>query len=181
MQAIATLVNATSDLTATEFWKVLTQSCDLNGIKIPQNPHFSWMVSEGFEEEAAKQAFEAISRKTTEFTVRTNGLGIFTGEKPILYLPIVKTEQLMDLHQEIWQVLFALGVNQNTFYHPSQWIPHVTVIGEEIPLTQFVCLVESIVNITLEMTIHVNNLALIYSNKDDAGIKFIQELGRGDQ
>jgi len=87
----------------------------------------------------------------------------------------------MEFHRRNLAGPFALGVNQNTFYHPSQWIPHVTVIGEEIPLTQFVCLVESIVNITLEMTIHVNNLALIYSNKDDAGIKFIQELGRGDQ
>lgn len=176
MQAIATLINAKSDLTASNLWQVLTHACDLNGIKIPQTPHFSWMVAERFEEDSLKEAFEAFGRKTKPFTIHTTGMGIFTGEKPILYLPIVKTEPLLQLHNELWRTLFPLGMNQNTVYHPSQWMPHVTVIGDEVKSPQMACVLESIITLDLEMTIEVNNLSLIFSNQTEAGIKFVQEF-----
>lgn len=180
MQAIATLINANSDLTATTMWKALTSACSLSGIKIPQNPHFSWMVAERFEENPVREAFADFARKVESFEVHTTGLGIFTGEKPILYLPLVKTESLLKMHGELWRALFQTGTNQNTVYHPDQWIPHVTVISEEMPVQQFACVFESIVSLDLKLTICVNNLSLIYSNQEEAGIKFIQEFQKED-
>lgn len=181
MQAIATLINANSDLTATNLWQVLSHACNLNEIKIPLNPHFSWMVAERFNEESLQEAFVELIRKTEPFEVQTTGLGLFTGEKPILYLPIVKTEALMKLHSELWQTLFALGVNQNTVYQPSLWIPHVTVVGEGIAAQQLLCVLESIISLDLEMKIEVNNLSLIFSNQIEAGIKFVQEFKKEEK
>jgi 2'-5' RNA ligase len=181
MQAIATLINPKTNLTTTNLWQVLSRACDLNGIKIPQNPHFSWMVAERFEEEPLKEAFIGFARKTKPFEIHTTGMGIFTGEKPILYLPIVKTEPLLQMHNELWRTLFPMGVNQNTVYHPSQWMPHVTVIGEEVPSPKMTCVLESIISLGLEMTIEVNNLSLIFSNQTEAGIKFVQEFIKDDK
>lgn len=179
MQAIATLLRRTSsDQSAMSLWRMLQETCDLAGIKIPQDPHFSWMVAENFEDKAIEDVFANISKKQEEFEISTTGLGLFTGEKPILYIPIVKTEQLLLLHKEIWEQIFPLGVNQSNVYNPQKWIPHITVTSDELSITRLSCVLENIINLPISMRITVDNLALIYSEEESAGIKLVQEFGR---
>ena len=177
MQAIATLVDESSNFAASQLWEVLRRSCDLNGIRIPRDPHFSWMVSERFDEEVVQKKLHSFAEEAHEFEVTTSGLGIFTGEKPILYLPIVKTRHLLEMHQALWSALYSSGINQNQVYQPSFWIPHITVINGEVPSERFNCLLESIVPLDLSLTIRVNNVALIYSDATEAGVRFVQNFG----
>lgn len=180
MQAIATLLKHESDATTTKMWHDLELSCKLSGMKFPRNPHFSWMVAEKFEEQAVKDAFAVISKESAEFEISTNGLGLFTSEKPILYIPIVKTEKLLELHQTVWNLLLPLGENPSSFYQPSQWIPHVTLTSDGLSASKLSCILEEIIHLSFVMTIPVNNLALIFSDEKSAGIKFVQEFERGN-
>jgi 2'-5' RNA ligase len=177
MQAIATLVNEGSNPTASQLWEVIRKSCDINGIRIPEDPHFSWMVADKFNEDAVIKKLHSFSGDAREFEVTTTGLGIFTGEKPILYLPIVKTQRLLEMHQTLWSSLYSSGENQSKVYQPLLWIPHITVISGEIPSDRFNCLLEAVLSMDLTMTIRVNNVALIYSDADKAGIRFVQKFG----
>ncbi len=179
MQAIATLLNRNADDKAKKMWQDLEKTCGLSGIKIPQDPHFSWFVAEKFDELELKKRFLDLSMQLTEFEIPTNGIGLFTGEKPILYIPIVKTKRLLELHEEIWDLLSPLGVKLSAFYQPEHWIPHITVTSDDASLANITCIVETILRLPLTMTITVNNLALIYSEESSAGISFVQEFRKG--
>lgn len=179
MQAIATLLNRNADEKTNKMWQDLEKTCGLSGIKIPQDPHFSWFVAEKFDEPELKKRFPELARQLTEFEISTNGIGLFTGEKPILYIPIVKTRRLLELHEEIWSKLSPLGAKLSAFYQPDQWIPHITMTSDDASLANITCIVEAISPLTLTMTIPVNNLALIYSEENSAGISFVQQFGKG--
>jgi len=179
MQAIATLLNRNADEKTTKMWQDLEKTCGLSGIKIPQDPHFSWFVAEKFDEPGLKNEFLDISLQLTEFEISANGIGLFTGEKPILYIPIVKTRKLLELHEEIWRLLSPLGVKLSAFYQPEHWIPHITITSDDASLANINCIIETILHLPLTMTIPVNNLALIYAEEKSAGIKFVQEFRKG--
>jgi 2'-5' RNA ligase len=176
MQAIATLLKHSEHETTRQMWQTLRSSCDLTGIKIPENPHFSWMVAENFDETAARRIFEEMSPRIKGLSINTNGLGLFTSKKPILYIPIVKTKELLEIHDELWQQLSPFGNHLENFYHPSQWIPHITLASEDLSISRLQCILESIVQVPINATFPVDNLALIYSDEDSAGISFIQEF-----
>ena len=179
MQAIATLLSRNSDEKTKKMWQDLEESCGVSGIKIPQDPHFSWFVAEKFDEPEVKSEFLNLSQQLTEFEISTNGIGLFTGEKPILYIPIVKTRKLLELHEKIWSLLSPMGVKLSAFYQPEHWIPHITMTSDDASLANITCIIETIMPLALTMTIPVNNLALIYSEEKSAGISFVQEFGKG--
>jgi len=179
MQAIATLLNRNTDEKTKKMWQDLEKTCDLSGIKIPQDPHFSWFVAEEFDEPGLKNEFLDLSTQLTEFEISTNGIGLFTGENPILYIPIVKTRKLLELHEEIWKLLSPLGVKLSAVYQPEHWIPHITITSDKTSPANIHCIVEAILHLPMTITIPVNNLALIYADEDSAGIKFVQEFRKG--
>jgi 2'-5' RNA ligase len=176
MQAIATLLKHTEHEATRQMWQTLRSSCDLTGIKVPENPHFSWMVAEEFDEAAARRVFQGMATKIKGLNINTNGLGLFTSKKPILYIPIVKTKELLDLHEELWRQLSPFGSHLENFYHPSEWIPHITLASEDLTISRLQCILESIAQVPINATFAVDNLALIYSDENSAGINFIQEF-----
>src|SRR5512133_1348491 len=144
MQAIATLLNRNSDEKTKKMCQDLEKTCGLSGIKIPQDPHFSWFVAEKFDEPEVRDEFLNLSQQLTEFEISTNGIGLFTGEKPILYIPIVKTRKLLELHEEIWEVLSPMGSKLSAFYQPERWIPHITITSDDASLANITCIMETI-------------------------------------
>ncbi len=59
--------------------------------------------------------------------MRTAGLGIFTGPQPVLYIPVVRSPELTQFHQALWQRVSRVGNRIQAYYHPDQWMPHITI------------------------------------------------------
>ena len=49
------------------------------------------------------EVLSQIARETEPFTIESDGLGIFTGPMPVLYVPIVRSPALSRVHQQVWQ------------------------------------------------------------------------------
>ncbi len=180
MQAIATLLNPSVHQKTLEPWQALEKTCGLSGIKVPNDPHLSWFVAEKFDESAVKQEFSVFARELEEFEIHTNGIGLFTGERPILYIPVVKTKQLLDVHAKIWNSLSSYGENLTDFYSPENWIPHITITSDDSSLIDLGCILSALMHVDLKMKIPVDNLALIFSEESSAGINFVQSFNRGE-
>jgi len=179
MQAVATLLDRNADDQTQEMWQALEKACGISGVKIPKDPHFSWFVAEKFDEARLKARVAELVHELTCFEINANGVGLFTGERPILYIPIVKTRQLLETHERIWDLLAPLGENRSEVYSPDSWIPHITIASDESSLSSFGCILDALFHQQLTMTIPVNNISLIYSDELSAGINFVQEFGKG--
>jgi 2'-5' RNA ligase len=157
-------------------WEVLERCCELTGIRLTPLPHMSWQVAERYEVEAVTAALKAMSRRLEPMIVHTAGLGVFTGEAPVLYLPVVKSQELLDRHRLLWEALESLGRGVSRHYQPDRWIPHITLAHGEIKAKQVAKATEVLAKIGLSWEITLDNLALVGQEGEDSG-KLIQGYG----
>jgi 2'-5' RNA ligase len=68
------------------------------------------------------------------FPACSAGIGIFTGESPVVHSPIVRSDDLSELHASVFEAVLPESTEPNPFYAPSEWQPHVTLAhGDLVP------------------------------------------------
>jgi 2'-5' RNA ligase len=113
-------------------WEELSTRFGVHGLSLTPVPHFSFHVAESYDFDALTHITAAATAAIPVFNARTNGLGIFTGARPVLYIPVTRTPALTMLHHRLWDVLSAVAVNPVMYYHPDQWRPHITLAHGDV-------------------------------------------------
>jgi 2'-5' RNA ligase len=171
MFAIASILSAFPREKTKSLWTALELQCGLVGIQVAPLPHFSWQVAEYFEKEKVYQILSNFSRSITPFIVKTAGLGIFTGLDPVMYLPIVKSQKIFEIHAWLWEYLSPYANGVNPYYEVSEWIPHITLASNDATPQNLACAVADLSSMDLQFEILVNNFALIYKIGEESGIE----------
>ena len=167
MHGIATLLDAQHNSTVGNLWQKLEEDCDLTGIKLTPIPHFSWHVAEQYNVPRLKDVLEGLAEASSSFTIRTNGLGLFTGDKPIIYIPIVKNERLIHYHRAIWEMVTDIGHGISQLYAPELWMPHITLAYGDVNRERLMCAMERLSFRNFNWEIQVDNVALISQEEGD--------------
>jgi 2'-5' RNA ligase len=127
MHALVSLLPAPFNAKVEGIWQELEQELGLAGIKATPFPHFSWQIAEAYERESAGKILEGIAAATRPLTIWTSGLGLFTGTNPVIYVPIVKTVELVRFHAQAWEALAPVCHGRSPHYDPGQWLPHISI------------------------------------------------------
>jgi len=175
MLAIASLFNTKTNQFTQEIWDHLERQCLLSGIKITPIPHFSWHIAMNYAEEAAS-VLKKFTKKYHPMNVIASGIGIFEGKNPVVYIPILKTIELIHLHTELWDSLAGFSKNININYVPERWVPHLTIAYGDVTAKKIGCVANALVFRDLRMEILVENLSIIYNEDNLVGIKEIFPL-----
>ena len=86
-----------------ELWAELEREFSVQGVYVTPYPHFSYHVAQVYDVDKIEPVLQRITSNITTFKVRTSGLGVFTGTSPVLYIPVVRSLELTQLHQELWK------------------------------------------------------------------------------
>jgi 2'-5' RNA ligase len=170
MHGIVSLLDNDHNQLVEELWAELKQEFSVDGVYITPYPHFSYHVAQDYDLDKTESVLERITSNITTFKVRTSGLGIFTGASPILYIPVVRSLDLTQLHQELWEQISTASSGIVDYYHPDQWVPHITVGFGDISKDNLSQIIPFLAERDFHCEITVNNIVLIY----DTGTK--QEL-----
>jgi 2'-5' RNA ligase len=170
MQGVVTLLDDRHYARVQAIWEELGQKFDVRGMFVTQYPHFSYQVAEDYDEQACQSRLRELAARTRPFRVRTAGLGIFTVASPILYISLVRSPALAELHRQVWD-----GVGQSApspvthYYHPEEWAPHITLAQGDIDQDRLA----DIVRVLSTRNFHweVNNLAIIYDTGREQGVR----------
>jgi 2'-5' RNA ligase len=130
-------------------------------IKIAACPHISYQVAEKYDVLALRQIMTQLSLDLSPFQVLTSGLGFFTGTQPILHIPVVRNRNLTEFHQQIWEALAPISSEVSHHYHPDAWMPHITLVYENLELQQLSELLSSLSDRCFNWTITLDNLSLL--------------------
>ncbi len=162
MYAITTMLEASADEKTRSLWRFLECDCHLAGIQLAPWPHFSWLGTQNANEELVKQVLERLATSLQPFDVQTTGMGVFTGEAPVLYLPVVKNRQLLETHERVWEAIYPFLNDANLYYSPQRWIPHVTLAFRDLEAHRLACAVEGLIAVPLEFSITVNHFEFAF-------------------
>src|SRR5260370_39108121 len=170
MNGIVSLLDSRHNQLVEEIWAKLEREFSVHGIYITPFPHFSYHVAQDYNVDRIVPFLDRITSNITKFKVRTSGIGIFTGTSPVLYIPVVRSFELTQLHQELWQEISPVSSGIQEYYHPYQWMPHITIGFGDISKDKLLQMIPLLAERDFNWEITVNNIALIY----DTGTK--QEL-----
>ena len=171
MYAIASLLDPISSQKIQELWNFLENDCGLFGIKETPLPHFSWQGANDYQFPQVTNALQKLSREISPFVVKTAGLGIFTSENPILYLSLVKTQQMIEAHKKIWDAVEFNADQLIKYYAPDSWMPHITLAYHDLNRNNLPCAFSELSFQPFNLEISVNNLAVIYQIDHQVGLK----------
>jgi 2'-5' RNA ligase len=170
MHGIVSLIDSKHNQLVEKLWAELKREFSVHGVYVTPYPHFSYHVAQDYDVDKLESVLKRITSNITTFKVRTSGLGIFTGASPVLYIPVVRSQELTQLHAELWQEISPASSGVQEYYHPDQWMPHITIGFGDISKDNLSQIIPFLAERDFNWEITVNNLALIY----DTGTK--QEL-----
>ncbi len=170
MHGIVTLLDKDHYQLIEDLWAELERRFSVHGVYITPYPHFSYHVAQDYDLDRIEPVIKRITSNITTFKVRTSGLGIFTGASPVLYIPVVRSLELTQLHEEIWQEITTASSGAQEYYHPEQWMPHITIGFGDINKDNLSQIIPFLANRDFKWEITIDNIAVIY----DTGTK--QEL-----
>ncbi len=90
-------------------------------------PHFTYQLAERYDVDALQPVLERIAENEDSFTIRTNGVALFTDTEPVVYIPVTRNRQLTALHQRIWDKVAGPATTVADYYRPETWMPHITI------------------------------------------------------
>ena len=161
MHGLVSLLNTKHYNQVKSLWQKLEEECGLTGVKVTPFPHFSWLIASDFDWPALEDALGVIASQTSPFTVHTGGLGLFTGPNPVVFIPVVRTAQLSEFHQTIWETIQPLGIEISSLYDPTGWIPHITLAYADVTSVNIACVMQNLAFQTYNWEVRVDNISFI--------------------
>ncbi len=143
-------------------------------------PHMTWVVCQELNSEQAVHLLSDIQSQTNQISTNTSGLGLFSGLKPVLYLPVAKTMELQDFHRTIWDMLTPMAINCNVFYSPEEWIPHITIAINDLTKDKLACAINCLASDDLRIDIKLDNLSIAEFEEETAA-EIISQIKFADQ
>jgi len=162
MYAIVTLLDEPAYSKVKALWQELGLLCDMSGIDLMPLPHFSWHTANEYDVPRLRTILLQIAKQNNAFSVRTSGLGIFTGESPVIYIPLARNDILSSVHQQVWRRVEPVAVDGSSHYAPEIWIQHITLAHGDVSPDRLGCAMEQLAYRQYDWEIQVDNLALVY-------------------
>ena len=84
-------------------------------------------LAAAYDLEATDAVVEELANTRAPLDVTTAGLGVFSGEQPIIYIPVIRTRALDDLHLRLYRSLAPHCRDHVAYYAPERWMPHISI------------------------------------------------------
>ena len=163
MNGVVSLLDSAHDHAVRNLWAELAERLGLAGIAITPYPHFSYHVAQAYDDMQLDVALRDVARRTEPFRVQTTGLGVFTGELPVLYLPVVRTRELSSLHGELWKAISPLASGAVSYYRPATWMPHITLAHGDLTAARLPDVISLLGSRMFDWEISIDNFATLYA------------------
>jgi 2'-5' RNA ligase len=162
--ALVTVLDGPYGNEVRSLWNWFQVECGVsNPLAADPIPHFSWQGAESYRSAALDEVVQRLAADTRPFTVRTSGVGLFTGSSLVIYIGLVKNEPLADLHARLWEQTRGLAVHPNLYYHPDRWVPHITIAIDPLDDRSVACILRKVSFLTFDWDIPVDHFAVIHA------------------
>ena len=166
LQAIVAPVPEPHATQVIDLWGELRERFNVHSDLTEEFPHFSLHVARRYDVDALRENLAAFAAEHGPLRVRTAGLGIFTKERTVLYMPLVRNPRLNTFHRELWRAASGLGDDVFAYYRPERWIPHMTLAHDKVDQYNLGGAIHWLSDQKLDWVFDVEQLTLIEADGD---------------
>ena len=107
--------------------KKLEEKFGLDDVQATLDPHLTYQLAGVRKLSSLKKALAKVAAASEPFPAYTTGLGVFPGERPVIYIPVLRSDALNALHHRIQEATAPLCLRTDKFSGPDCWLPHISL------------------------------------------------------
>jgi hypothetical protein len=165
MFAITSLLNPRNAQRISRIIKELDARFDLDDVQATPDPHLTYLLTGTRRIKELKEMLREVASTTPPFSAYTTGLGIFPGETPVIYIPVLRSNDLNLLHQRVLDVTAPL-CRPSAYYSPDRWMPHLSLALHDTTPEILGPVLYHLNQATYNLRLNVNNLAILRKKGD---------------
>lgn len=146
--------------------KSLEQEFGLTDVQATPEPHLTYQIVEPADLEQLKQGLHEVVRTTEPFVAHTTGLGMFPGDNPVIYIPVLRSDELNLLHHRVLELAAPLCSRTDKFSTPDLWLPHVSLALHDTTPALLGPVLQFLNNQTFNLALEITNLAILRPEGD---------------
>mgnify|MGYP001813579043 CR=1 FL=1 len=178
MEGIVARLDEDHSRLSESLWAVVESELGLRGIYVTPFPHFSHHVAQGYDKDSLGPILQRVAQDTQAFPVQASGYGIFAGQPPVLYIPVVRTRELTDFHATVWQHTAHTATGTIDHYRPENWLPHITLGFGDIDKDNLPDVIRLLCERPLHWRMTIDNLSFIEDTGQGQQVRYRFEFGR---
>ncbi|MBA9078087.1 MULTISPECIES: 2'-5' RNA ligase family protein [Rufibacter] len=134
MVAIVSLLDAQHSDQLNRLIFELEREFGLKGVQMTPYPHITWLTVNDGSLHNLQETLGHAAGICCKFKVRTTGLGLFPGEKPVLFIPVLRTPAVNRFHAQLFEAVGLICQEIGSHYYPETWVPHLSLaLGDTSP------------------------------------------------
>lgn len=163
---IASLLTGNARNEVLHFWRVFEIEYSSIGVQSFDHPNLGFQGGSCSDIHLLKDELSNLSMSLSPFEVKIEGFGFFETPSKVVYLNVLKTDELIDLHKKINNLLVKCCENLFDFYTPENWVPHLTLAMNDLTEISFSNFKEKHYDYSPSFKQIISNLALVEFKKD---------------
>src|SRR6476661_457032 len=165
MFAITSLLNPRNAQRISRIIKDLEVQFGLDDVQATPDPHLTYLLTGTRRIKELKEVLREVAATTPPFSAFTTGLGVFPGENPVIYIPVLRSNDLNLLHQRVLDVTAPL-CRPSAYYKPDRWLPHISLALHDTTPDILGPVLRHLNQETYNLRMNVNNIALLHKKGD---------------
>ena len=141
----------------------------LKQVKATPDPHITYLTTEATNVDLLKNYLERTGKCNSVFHVYTTGIGVFPGEHPVIYIPVLRTQNLNKFQSTLYKDIAKLSSETGTFSKPKIWLPHITLALGDTSLDLLTPVFKYLAQYNFDWEIAIDNLT-IFSKNEETGL-----------
>ena len=125
-RGVVSLLDAAHDAAVRSVWDRLTRSGAYGNLRITPIPHLTYHVAANYGDDLTDR-LTALAAATSPFTAHAAGVGVFPGDECVIYVSLVRNQELNDVHGRVWASIDPIADASHGLYNPERWVPHITI------------------------------------------------------
>lgn len=172
MFGIVSLLDSSHCQQVENLWHELEHRFGIRGSHATPFPHVSYHIANSYQPEQLASALEQFAQESMPFTIFTSGLGVFTGDLPVIYIPVVRSPALSEIQSRLWSLADPFSSDSVPYYDSKSWLPHITLGHSATADGQLAKAVEWLAGQPLSWQIEIDNVALLGSSTPPHRLRF---------
>ena len=176
MVAVVSLLDAAYTRIVNDIINDLERTFGIRGVKITADPHITWMICEVSRLAQLKRYLSQVAGNTRPIRVKTTGLGVFPGQHPVIFVPVIRADGLNLMHTQLFNGIRPFSGDTVNFYNPDQWVPHISLALRDTTPELLPQLVSHLNQRTFNWEIELNNISILMKSGEQYTQEAIYQL-----
>ena len=168
MLALTSLLNPRPAGRIRSIIKDLEAKFGLADVQATPAPHLTYLLANVSPRQLAdlRVALRQVAATTPPFPAYTTGLGVFPGENPVIYVPVLRSIDLNLLHQRVLDISTPVCRGTDRYNAPARWLPHLSLALHDTTPDLLGPVLRHLNQETYNLRVNINNLAIMQQKGD---------------